>query len=72
MDRVDFLKQWMEREGRKLRWVAKQVGFSETWMSYVINRRRPMSDNLAQALEEKLPISFPKAKRPGQRRAAKG
>jgi hypothetical protein len=58
MDRVDILKDWMEREGRKAKWVAAQIDLSETWMSYILNRRRSMSDKVARALQEKLQVPF--------------
>ncbi len=48
-----MLKAWMKKEGRKSGWVAQQVGRSETWMSYILNRRKPMSDKLARDLQEK-------------------
>jgi antitoxin component HigA of HigAB toxin-antitoxin module len=70
MDRVDVLKDWMEREGRKAKWVAAQIARSETWLSYILNRRRPMSDKIARDLQAKLQIPFtdlPKTKRPTKR-----
>lgn len=56
MDRIEMLKTWMKQEGRKSAWIAQQVGRSETWISYVLNRRRPMSDKLARTLQEKFGI----------------
>ena len=70
MDRVDILKDWMEREGRKAKWVAAQIDLSETWMSYILNRRRSMSEKIARDLREKLKVPFddlPRAKRPTKR-----
>jgi antitoxin component HigA of HigAB toxin-antitoxin module len=70
MDRVDILKDWMAREGRKAKWVAAQIDCSDTWLSYILNRRRVMSDKIARALQEKLQIPFddlPRAKRATKR-----
>jgi len=67
MDRVDILKDWMEREGRKAKWVAAQIDCSDTWLSYILNRRRPLSEKIARNLQEKLQVPFndlPRAKQP--------
>lgn len=58
MDKVDVLRLWMEREGRKSKWLAEQLGVSRAWISYVLNRRREMSPRLTRAIEERLGISF--------------
>ena len=55
-DRVQILKDWIEREGRKQTWVAQQVGCTPQWLNYVIKRRKPLSDKLAQMLQDKLGI----------------
>lgn len=72
MDHVEILKEWMRREGRKQGWVAEQIGVSQTWLSRILNRKDEMSPRIARAIEERLGISFPEAKRSGRRRAAKG
>jgi hypothetical protein len=53
-DRVRILKDWIEKEGRKQTWVAQQVGCSPQWLNYVLKGKKPMSDNLACALRDKL------------------
>ena len=71
MDRVAILKDWMTREGRKAKWVAAQVDCSDTWMSYILNRHKPLSDRLARKLQDTLGIRFddlPRAKRSAPRR----
>jgi hypothetical protein len=61
----------MTREGRKAKWVAEQVDCSDTWMSYILNRHKPLSDKLARKLQDTLGLRFddlPKAKRSAPRR----
>ena len=70
MDRVAILKDWLTREGRKAKWVAEQVDCSDTWMSYILNGHKPLSDKLARKLQETLGIRFddlPRAKRAAKR-----
>jgi hypothetical protein len=55
-DRVEILKDWIAKEGRKQTWVAQQVGCSPQWLSYVLKGRKPMSDKLARALQDKLGV----------------
>jgi hypothetical protein len=55
-DRVQILKDWIEKEGRKQSWVAQQVKCSPQWLNYVLRGKRPMSDRLAYALRDKLGI----------------
>jgi predicted aspartyl protease len=53
------------------KWVAAQIDRSETWLSYILNRQRLMSDKIARGLQEKLKIPFndlPKAKQTTRRR----
>ena len=54
--RVQILKDWITKEGRKQTWVAQQVGCSPQWLSYVLRGRKPMSDKLARALQDALGI----------------
>jgi ribosome-binding protein aMBF1 (putative translation factor) len=55
-DRVQILKAWIEKEGRKQTWVAQQVKCSPQWLNYVLRGKRPLSDKLARALRDKLGI----------------
>jgi antitoxin component HigA of HigAB toxin-antitoxin module len=55
-DRVEVLKDWIAKEGRKQTWVAQQVGCSPQWLNYVLKGKKPMSDKLARALRDKLGI----------------
>jgi hypothetical protein len=55
-DRVQILRDWIEKEGRKQRWVAQQVGCSPQWLNYVIKGKKLLSDKLAQALQDKLGV----------------
>jgi antitoxin component HigA of HigAB toxin-antitoxin module len=55
-DRVRILKDWIEKEGRKQTWVAQQVGCSPQWLNYVLKGKKPMSDKMARALQDKLGI----------------
>ena len=55
-DRARILKDWIEREGRRQDWVAKQAGVSPQWINYVVRGRKPMSDRLARVLQEKLGV----------------
>ena len=55
-DRVQILKDWIAKEGRKKTWVAQQVGCSPQWLSYVLRGKKPMSDKLARALRDTLGI----------------
>ncbi len=54
--RVQILKDWIAKEGRKQTWVAQQVGYSPQWLSYVLRGKKPMSDRLAEALQKKLGV----------------
>jgi hypothetical protein len=54
--RVQILKDWIAKEGRKQIWVAQQVGYSPQWLSYVLRGKKPMSDNLARALRDTLGV----------------
>jgi hypothetical protein len=54
--RVQILKDWITKEGRKQTWVAQQVGYSPQWLSYVLTGRKPLSDKLARALQDALGI----------------
>jgi ribosome-binding protein aMBF1 (putative translation factor) len=56
VDRVQTLKDWIEQEGRRQNWVAQQVGCTPQWLNYVLKGKRPMSDKLAHALENKFGI----------------
>jgi Helix-turn-helix domain len=55
-DRVQILKDWIAKEGRKKTWVAQQAGCSPQWLSYVLRGKKPMSDRLADALRDTLGI----------------
>ena len=55
-DRVEVLKEWIAKEGRKQTWVAQQVGYSPQWLNYVLKGKKPMSNKLARALRDKLGI----------------
>jgi len=55
-DRAQILKNWIEHEGRRQDWVAKQIGVSPQWLIYVVWGKRPLSDRLARALQEKLGV----------------
>jgi hypothetical protein len=56
VDRAQILKAWIEKEERKQTWIAQQVGCSPQWLNYVLNSKKPMSDNLARVLRDKLGI----------------
>ena len=55
-DRAQILRDWIEKEGRKQRWVAQKVGCSPQWLNYVIKGKKPLSDKLAQTLQDKLGV----------------
>jgi hypothetical protein len=55
-DRVRILKDWIIQQGRKQTWVAQQVGYSPQWLSYVLRGKKPLSDKLADALQQKLGV----------------
>ena len=55
-DRVRTLQDWIIHEGRKQTWVAQQVGYSPQWLSYVLRGKKPLSDKLADALQQKLGV----------------
>jgi len=55
-ERARVLKDWIEHEGRRQDWVAKQVGVSPQWLNYVVRGKKPLSDRLARALQEKLGV----------------
>jgi antitoxin component HigA of HigAB toxin-antitoxin module len=55
-DKVQLLKDWIEKEGRKQTWVAQQIGCSPQWLNYVLKGKKPLSDKLALTLHEKLGI----------------
>jgi antitoxin component HigA of HigAB toxin-antitoxin module len=70
-DRVQLLKDWIEREGRKQSWVAQQIGCTPQWLNYILKGKRPLSDRLARTLREKLGIPFPNGTRTPRNRTAK-
>jgi plasmid maintenance system antidote protein VapI len=55
-DQVRILKDWIIHEGRKQTWVAQHVGYSPQWLSYVLRGKKPLSDKLANALQQKLGV----------------
>jgi hypothetical protein len=55
-DRVQILRDWIEQEGRRQNWVARQVGCSPQWLNHVLKGRKPLSDRLAQVLQQKLGV----------------
>ena len=56
IDRVQILKDWIDREGRMQNWVAQQVGITPQWLNYVLRGKKPLSDKLARRIEEKLGV----------------
>jgi hypothetical protein len=48
----------MVEQERTTGYIARKLGYSPQWISYVMNGRRPFSDQLALALEETLGIQF--------------
>jgi hypothetical protein len=56
IDRAKILKAWIEKEGRKQSWVAQQVECSPQWLNYVLRGKKPLSDRLAYALQERLGV----------------
>jgi hypothetical protein len=61
----------MVEQERTTGYIARKLGYSPQWISYVMNGHRRFSDQLALALEETLGIQFddtPRAK-PGKQSA---
>lgn len=56
--------EWIESTGRKIGWVAKELGYSKVWISYIVNGWEPMSDQLATKIEQTfdVPLSMGHAK----------
>ena len=52
------LAEWIDDTGRKVGWVARQLGYSKVWISYIVNGRQPMSDLLADKVEQTFGISM--------------
>jgi hypothetical protein len=62
----------MVEQERTTGYIARKLGYSPQWISYVMNGHRRFSDQLALALEETLGIQFddtPRAK-PGKQPAS--
>jgi hypothetical protein len=58
VDRRSVVKKWMNEEERTTGYIARKLGYSPQWISYVMNGHRPFSDQLALALEETFGIQF--------------
>jgi plasmid maintenance system antidote protein VapI len=56
--RAQKLSDWIEDTGRKVGWVAQQLDCSRAWVSYILNGRYPVSDSLAEKIENKLGIGM--------------
>jgi hypothetical protein len=70
MSRQEALRRWMDEHERGPSWVAQKVGYTREWISYVLNGRKPFSDQLARALRQTLGVQFddlPRAKRAPKR-----
>jgi hypothetical protein len=67
-ERARILKDWIEHEGRRQDWVAKQAGVSSQWLNYVVRGKKPLSDRLAHALHKKLGVPLFEDARPARPR----
>jgi hypothetical protein len=56
--RAQKLADWINRTGRKLGWVAEELGYSKVWISYIVNGHQPMSDNVAYMVQLKFGIDM--------------
>ena len=56
--RAQRFVDWIISTGRKIGWVAKELGYSKVWISYVVNGREPMSDQLAVKIEQTFNIAL--------------
>ena len=55
-DPRDILRAWLDENERSIAWASRQIGWTRVQLSNVVNKKRPMSRKLAQALKEKLAI----------------
>jgi cyanate lyase len=53
-----ILKHWIRDNSRDLAWAAQQIGYTETYITAVLEGRRPMSEALTKACATKLGIDF--------------
>ena len=44
----------LERDGRKLRWLARTTGYSESYLSLIRHGKRPVTDLFVRRLSERL------------------
>jgi len=58
MSRNETLRRWMEEHERGPSWVARKIGYTREWISYVLHGKRPFSDKLAWALKDTLGVKF--------------
>lgn len=52
------LLEWLHVEGRKMGWLAKQVGLSSSWLTQILHRKVLMSDKLAAQLQAQFGIEL--------------
>ena len=53
-----ILKHWIRDNSRDLAWTAQQMGYTEAYMTAVLEGRRSMSEALTKACATKLGIDF--------------
>jgi hypothetical protein len=53
-----ILKHWIRDNSRDLAWVTQQIGYTEAYITAVLEGRRPMSEALTKACAAKLGIDF--------------
>jgi hypothetical protein len=56
--RARVFADWVENTGRKVGWVAKELGRSKVWISYVLNGHYPISDTLAEDIERRFGLDM--------------
>jgi hypothetical protein len=55
-DPRDTLREWIAERGCSIAWVAEQIGWSREMLSYVVNKRCPLSPKLARDLRKYLAV----------------
>lgn len=56
--RAIAFSDWVEKTGRKVGWVAAELGKSKAWISYILNGHAPVSDQLADDIERRFGIDM--------------
>lgn len=53
IDPRDTLRDWLDKNGLTITWLARETGWTREMLSYVVNKHKPLSRKLAMVIREK-------------------